>query len=92
MIPPEQLERLEADYAPEKDVSARLIIARKEAIRAAFNYRHTRWPRLPNERHVADDDQVNRCYQAFLDNDAWSEIIAAADAVVNSVLGGQLKR
>lgn len=76
-----------SDYEPCADVSERLLRARKEAIRAAFNYRHTHWP--SESPHVADDGTVERCYAAFLKDGAWTEVVVAADAAVASVLDQQ---
>lgn len=69
-----------ADYEPCADASPRVVAARKAAIRRAFNYRHTHWPNDPP--HIATDEQIERCYEAFERDGAWTEIVAAADAVV----------
>lgn len=70
-----------ADYEPCADASPRLVAARKAAIRAALNYRwtHAVYGQVP---HIATDEQIERCYEAFERDGAWAEIVVAADAVV----------
>ena len=69
-----------ADCVPPRDVPPEQIAIRKAAIRAAYDYRYTRWPSPQDSWRRASDEDIEHCYRAFLEHGAWTEAVASADA------------